>query len=148
MIMWIFSIFVTISNFILNYTKGFSTTEILERRMDGIQTTLFTILIVSGFKPIFKLIANILIFVKDLILGIFFPNKKLQNLEIQNAKQEYLEKQLLQKIDKINENQEKLKSQIEAQKSKVSHWQEKKARKKQLKSQNINSIIKKEDENE
>ncbi|WP_041784405.1 hypothetical protein [Candidatus Phytoplasma australiense] len=146
--MWIFSIFVTISNFILNYTKGFSTTEILERRMDGIQTTLFTILIVSGFKPIFKLIANILIFVKDLILGIFFPNKKLQNLEIQNAKQEYLEKQLLQKIDKINENQEKLKSQIEAQKSKVSHWQEKKARKKQLKSQNINSIIKKEDENE
>ncbi|WP_041784273.1 hypothetical protein [Candidatus Phytoplasma australiense] len=146
--MWLFSIFATISNFILNYTKGFSTTEILERRMDGIQTTLFTILIVSGFKPIFKLIANICIFVKDLISGIFFPNKKLQKLEIQNAKQKYLEKQLLKKLDKINENQEKLQSQIEMQKVKVSHWQEKKATKKQLKSQNINPINEKEEENE
>ncbi|MBT1576963.1 hypothetical protein KEC49_02195, partial ['Elaeagnus angustifolia' witches'-broom phytoplasma] len=69
--MFIFSIFATISNFILNYSKGFCTTEILERRMDGIQTTLFTILVVSGFKPIFKLIKNTLIFIKDLILGIF-----------------------------------------------------------------------------
>ncbi|AGL90534.1 hypothetical protein [Candidatus Phytoplasma australiense] len=146
--MFIFSIFATISNFILKYSKGFTTTEILERRMDGIQTTLFTILVVSGFKPIFKLIANTLNFFKDLILGIFFPNKKLQKLEIQNAKQEYLEKQLLKKLDKINENQEKLQSQIMVQRVKVSHWQEKKARKKQLKSQNINPIIKKEDENE
>ncbi|AGL90851.1 hypothetical protein [Candidatus Phytoplasma australiense] len=146
--MFIFSIFATISNFILNYSKGFSTTEILERRMDGIQTTLFTILVISGFKPIFKLIKNIIVFIKDLILGIFFPNKKLQNLEIQNAKQEYLEKQLLKKLDKINENQEKLQSQIEMQRVKVTHWQEKKARKKHLKSRNINPIIKKEDENE
>ncbi|MBY7576662.1 hypothetical protein K6L59_00340 [Candidatus Phytoplasma sp. Tabriz.2] len=146
--MFIFSIFATISNFILNYSKGFSTTEILERRMDGIQTTLFTILVVSGFKPIFKLIENTLIFIKDLILGIFFPNKKLKNLEIQNARQEFLEQKLLQKIDKINENQEKLQSQIEMQRVKVAHWQEKKARKKYQKSQNINPIIKKEDENE
>ncbi|WP_212775642.1 hypothetical protein, partial [Hydrangea phyllody phytoplasma] len=138
----------TISNFILNYTKGFSTTEILERRMDGIQTTIFTILIVSGFKPIFKLITNTLIFIKDIILAIFFPNKKLQNLEIQNARQEYLEQKLLQKIDKINETQEKLQSQIEVQKVKVANWKEKKRRKKQLKSKNTNSIINKEEENE
>ncbi|MCX2955905.1 MAG: hypothetical protein N3723_02620, partial [Candidatus Phytoplasma australiense] len=85
---------------------------------------------------------------KDLILGIFFPNKKLKNLEIQNARQEFLEQKLLQKIDKINENQEKLQSQIEMQRVKVAHWQEKKARKKYQKSQNINPIIKKEDENE
>ncbi|QTX02598.1 hypothetical protein LFWB_7130 [Candidatus Phytoplasma luffae] len=146
--MFIFSLFATISNFILNYSKGFSTTEILERRIDGIQTTIFTILIVSGFKPIFKLIANILIFVKDLILGLFFPNKKLQNLEIQNAKQEYLEKQLLKKLDKINENQEKLQSQLEVQKVKVAHWQEKKARKKILKLKNNNKPHGKENENE
>ncbi|AGL90131.1 hypothetical protein SLY_0208 [Strawberry lethal yellows phytoplasma (CPA) str. NZSb11] len=82
--MWLFSIFATISNFILNYTKGFTTTEILERRMDGIQTTLFTILIVSGFKPIFKLIANTLNFFKDLILGIFFPQQK--TTKIRNPK--------------------------------------------------------------
>lgn len=147
--MWLFSIVTTISNFILNYTKGFSTTVILERRMDGIQTTIFTILIVSGFKPIFKLITNTLIFIKDIILAIFFPNKKLQNLEIQNARQEYLEQKLLQKIDKINETQEKLQSQIEGQKVKVANWKEKKRRKKQLKSQNTNqSSIEKEDENE
>ncbi|GLH61235.1 MULTISPECIES: hypothetical protein [16SrI (Aster yellows group)] len=146
--MWLFSIVTTISNFILNYTKGFSTTEILERRMDGIQTTIFTILIVSGFKPIFKLITNTLIFIKDIILAIFFPNKKLQNLEIQNARQEYLEQKLLQKIDKINETQEKLQSQIEVQKVKVANWKEKKRRKKQLKSKNTNSIINKEEENE
>ncbi|GLH60982.1 hypothetical protein [Paulownia witches'-broom phytoplasma] len=146
--MWLFSIVTAISNFILNYTKGFSTTEILERRMDGIQTTLFTILIVSGFKPIFKLITNTLIFIKDLILAIFFPNKKLQNLEIQNARQEYLEQKLLQKIDKINETQEKLQSQIEVQKVKVANWKEKKRRKKQLKSKNTNPINEKEEENE
>ncbi|CAM11666.1 Conserved hypothetical protein [Candidatus Phytoplasma australiense] len=146
--MFIFSLFTTILNFFLKYTKGFNTKEILERRLDSIQTVIFTILIVSGFKPIFKLIANTLNFVKDLILGIFFPNKKLKNLEIQNAKQEYLEKQLLKKLDKINENQEKIQSQIEMQRIKVSHWQEKKARKKQLKSQNINPIIKNEEENE
>ncbi|GLH60553.1 hypothetical protein [Paulownia witches'-broom phytoplasma] len=146
--MWLFSIFTTISNFILNYTKGFSTTEILERRMDGIQTTIFTILIVSGFKPIFKLITNTLIFIKDIILAIFFPNKKLQNLEIQNARQEYLEQKLLQKIDKINETQEKLQSQIEVQKVKVANWKEKKRRKKQLKSKNTNPINEKEEENE
>ncbi|QYC31168.1 hypothetical protein HGD80_00915 [Paulownia witches'-broom phytoplasma] len=146
--MWLFPIFATIINFILNYTKGFSTTEILERRMDGIQTTLFTILIVSGFKPIFKLITNTLIFIKNMILGIFFPNKKLQNLEIQNARQEYLEQKLLQKIDKINETQEKLQSQIEVQKVKVANWKEKKRRKKQLKSKNPNPINEKEEENE
>ncbi|QYC31196.1 hypothetical protein HGD80_01105 [Paulownia witches'-broom phytoplasma] len=146
--MWIFSIFTIISNFILNYTKGFSTTEILERRMDGIQTTIFTILIVSGFKPIFKLITNTLIFIKDIILAIFFPNKKLQNLEIQNARQEYLEQKLLQKIDKINETQEKLQSQIKVQKVKVANWKEKKRRKNNLNQKNTNSIINKEDENE
>ncbi|QYC30727.1 hypothetical protein HGD80_02650 [Paulownia witches'-broom phytoplasma] len=146
--MWLFPIFATIINFILNYTKGFTTTEILERRMDGIQTTLFTILIVSGFKPIFKLITNTLIFIKNMILGIFFPNKKLQNLEIQNARQEYLEQKLLQKIDKINETQEKLQSQIEVQKVKVANWKEKKRRKKQLKSKNPNPINEKEEENE
>ncbi|QYC31185.1 hypothetical protein HGD80_01845 [Paulownia witches'-broom phytoplasma] len=146
--MWLFPIFATIINFILNYTKGFSTTEILERRMDGIQTTLFTILIVSGFKPIFKLITNTLIFIKNMILGIFFPNKKLQNLEIKSARQEYLEQQLLQKIDKINANQEKLQSQIEVQKVKVANWKEKKRRKKQLKSKNTNPINEKEEENE
>ncbi|GLH61494.1 hypothetical protein HP2P_4960 [Hydrangea phyllody phytoplasma] len=127
--MWLFSIFATISNFILNYTKGFSTTEILERRMDGIQTTLFTILIVSGFKPIFKLITNIIVFIKDLVVAFFFPNKKLKNLEIKSARQEYLEQELLQKIDKINANQEKLQSQIEAQRVKVAKWKEKKQEK-------------------
>ncbi len=115
--------------------------------MDGIQTTLFTILIVSGFKPIFKLITNIIVFIKDLVVAFFFPNKKLQNLEIKSARQEYLEQQLQQKIDKINANQEKLQSQIEAQRVKVAKWKEKKARKNSNKNQS-NSIINKEDENE
>ncbi|MGL9687695.1 MAG: hypothetical protein ACQBVK_02820, partial [Candidatus Phytoplasma sp. TWB_XP] len=117
--MFIFAIFTTIINFILKYTKGFTTAEIFERRMDGIQTTIFTILVVSGFKPIFKLITNIVIFVKDMILAIFFPNKKLQKLEIKSARQEYLEQKLLEKLDKIKNLQEKLQSQIEVQKVKV-----------------------------
>ena len=47
--MFIFSIFAIISNFLLNYTKGFTTAEILEKRLDGMQTTIFTILIMTGF---------------------------------------------------------------------------------------------------
>ncbi len=90
--MWIFSIFTIISNFILNYTKGFTATEIMERRLDGIQTTLFTILIITGFKPIFKLIKNTIVFIKQTIINIFFPNKKLQTLEIKNTKQVCQEK--------------------------------------------------------
>ncbi|XFE93763.1 hypothetical Protein pso3_00620 [Candidatus Phytoplasma solani] len=35
------------------------------------------------------MITNIIIFLKDIIMGLFFPNKKLQNLEIKNAKQAY-----------------------------------------------------------
>ncbi|XFE94090.1 hypothetical Protein psc1_05360 [Candidatus Phytoplasma solani] len=82
-------------------------------------------------------------------MGLFFPNKKLQNLEIKNAKQAYLEQQLIKKLDKINENQEKLKSQISQQKIKVSHWKDKKERKKLLKSQNNNqSNLRKDNENE
>ncbi|MFB0638503.1 MAG: hypothetical protein AB2N28_2290 [Candidatus Phytoplasma solani] len=83
--MFIFTILTNITNYFLNYTKGFTTTEILERRIDTIQTILFTILIVTGFKPVFKLIKNIIIFIKDTIMSLFFPNKKLQNLEIKNA---------------------------------------------------------------
>ncbi|MGZ3139923.1 hypothetical protein [Candidatus Phytoplasma solani] len=147
--MFIFTILTNITNYFLNYTKGFTTIEILERRTDAIQTTLFTILIVTGFKPVFKLITNIIIFFKDIIMGLFFPNKKLQNLEIKNAKQAYLEQQLIKKLDKINENQEKLKSQISQQKIKVSHWKDKKERKKLLKSQNNNqSNLRKDNENE
>ncbi|GAK74334.1 putative uncharacterized protein, partial ['Chrysanthemum coronarium' phytoplasma] len=67
--MFIFTILTTITNYFLNYTKGFTTTEILERRTDAIQTTLFAILIVTGFKPVFKLIKNIIIFIKETILG-------------------------------------------------------------------------------
>ncbi|MGL9687675.1 MAG: hypothetical protein ACQBVK_02705, partial [Candidatus Phytoplasma sp. TWB_XP] len=74
--------------------------------------------------------------------------KKLQKLEIKSARQEYLEQKLLEKLDKIKNLQEKLQSQIEVQKVKVTHWKERKRRKKQFKTQNINSIINKEDENE
>ncbi len=111
--MWIFSIFTIISNFILNYTKGFTAAEIMERRLDGIQTTLFTILIVTGFKPIFKLMTNIIVFIKETI-----SNKKLQTLEIKNTKQEHQEQLLLQKLEQIKTVQEKILSQIEQQKHK------------------------------
>ncbi|WP_349402171.1 putative membrane protein [Candidatus Phytoplasma solani] len=133
--MFIFSIFTYISNFVVKFTKGFTITEILDRRMDVIQTTLLTIFVVTGFKPIFTLLFNIIIFCKDTIIGIFFPNKKLRNLEIKNAKQEYLEKQLLKKLDEINRKQEKLQNKISSQRLKVSHWKAKKERKNLLKSQ-------------
>ncbi|MGL9687924.1 MAG: hypothetical protein ACQBVK_04125, partial [Candidatus Phytoplasma sp. TWB_XP] len=50
------------------------------------------------FKPIFKLITNIIVFIKDLVVAFFFPNKKLQKLEIKSARQEYLEQKLLEKF--------------------------------------------------
>ncbi|GAK73775.1 hypothetical protein ['Chrysanthemum coronarium' phytoplasma] len=146
--MLIFSIFTIISNFILNYTKGFTTTEIMERRLDGIQTTLFTILIITGFKPIFKLIKNTIVFIKETILNIFFPNKKLQTLEIKNTKQEHQEQLLLQKLEQIKTVQEKLLSQIEQQKHKVAIWQSKKERKRLLKSQKTHTPIGKENQND
>ncbi|WP_349401663.1 putative membrane protein [Candidatus Phytoplasma solani] len=147
--MFIFSIFTYISNFVVKFTKGFTITEILDRRMDVIQTTLLTIFVVTGFKPIFTLLFNIIIFCKDTIIGIFFPNKKLRNLEIKNAKQEYLEQQLIKKLDKINENQEKLQNKIATQRIKVSHWKDKKERKRLLKlHKNNQSNIRKDNENE
>ncbi|OIJ44635.1 hypothetical protein [Rice orange leaf phytoplasma] len=147
--MFIFTILTTITNYFLNYTKGFTTTEIPERRTDAIQTTLFTILIVTGFKPVFKLIKNIIIFIKETILGLFFPNKKLQNLEIKNAKQEYREQQLIKKLDEIRDSQNKLQSQISTQKLKVALWRDKKERKRLLKSQKHNNTsIGKDNEND
>ncbi|ABC65390.1 conserved hypothetical protein [Aster yellows witches'-broom phytoplasma AYWB] len=147
--MWIFSIFTIISNFILNYTKGFTAAEIMERRLDGIQTTLFTILIITGFKPIFKLIKNTIVFIKQTIINIFFPNKKLQTLEIKNTKQEHQEQLLLQKLEQIKTAQEKTLSQIEQQKHKVAIWQSKKERKRLLKSQKHNNTsIGKDNEND
>ncbi|QKX95500.1 hypothetical protein [Candidatus Phytoplasma asteris] len=145
--MWIFSIFTIISNFILNYTKGFTAAEIMERRLDGIQTTLFTILIVTGFKPIFKLIKKPIVFIKQTILNLFFPNKKLQTLEIKNAKQEQQEQLLLQKLEQIKTSQEEILSQIEQQKHKVAIWQSKKERKRLLKSQKTHTPIGKENQN-
>ncbi|MDV3198438.1 MAG: hypothetical protein Q8888_02135 [Vigna little leaf phytoplasma] len=112
---WLFSICTTMGNICVKYARGFTTAEILEKRMDVMQTTIFTILIISGFKPIFKLITNIVIFGKDLILGLFFPQKKLQDLEVKNAKQEYLEKKLLKELAKINETQRKINAQIQKQ---------------------------------
>ncbi len=120
----------------------------MERRLDGIQTTLFTILIITGFKPIFKLIKNIIIFIKETILGLFFPNKKLQTLEIKNAKQEQQEQLLLQKLEQIKTAQEKTLSQIEQQKHKVAIWQSKKERKRLLKSQKTHTPIRKDNEND
>ncbi|MGL9687756.1 MAG: hypothetical protein ACQBVK_03150, partial [Candidatus Phytoplasma sp. TWB_XP] len=75
------------------------------------------------------LITNIIVFIKDLVVAFFFPNKKLQKLEIKSARQEYLEQKLLEKLDKIKNLQEKLQSQIIVQRVKVTHWQEKKTRK-------------------
>ncbi|WP_373403275.1 hypothetical protein [Candidatus Phytoplasma solani] len=147
--MFIFTILTNITNYFLNYTKGFTTTEILERRIDKIQTILFTILIVTGFKPVFKLITNIIIFLKDIIMGLFFPNKKLQNLEIKNAKQAYHEQQLLKKLDEIRNSQNKLQSHITTQKLKAALWRDKKERKRLLKSQKNNpTSIGKDNEND
>jgi hypothetical protein len=124
--MFIFSIFAIISNWIFTFTKGFTTFEIMERRLDGIQTTLFTILIVTGFKPVFQLIQNTIVFIKEIILSVFLPPKKLKKLEIKNTKQENQEQLLLQHLEQIKNSQEKLLSQIEQQKHKIAIGQSQK----------------------
>ncbi|PEH36361.1 hypothetical protein BBA70_00900 [New Jersey aster yellows phytoplasma] len=140
--------FAIISNFLLNYTKGFTTAEIMERRLDGIQTTLFTILIMTGFKPIFEFLSNSIIFIKNMFLGLFFPKRKLRNLENKSSKQEHQEQLLLQKLEQIKTSQEEILSQIEQQKHKVAIWQSKKERKRLLKSQKNNTPIGKENQND
>ncbi|XFE94733.1 hypothetical Protein psc5_00240 [Candidatus Phytoplasma solani] len=82
-------------------------------------------------------------------MGLFFPNKKLQNLEIKNAKQAYLEQQLIKKLDEIRNSQNKLQSRITTQKLKVALWRDKKQRKRLLKSQkNNHTPIGKDNEND
>ncbi|WP_252861487.1 hypothetical protein [New Jersey aster yellows phytoplasma] len=120
----------------------------MERRLDGIQTTLFTILIMTGFKPIFEFLSNSIIFIKNMFLGLFFPKRKLRNLENKSSKQEHQEQLLLQKLEQIKTSQEEILSQIEQQKHKVAIWQSKKERKRLLKSQKNNTPIGKENQND
>ncbi|PEH36449.1 hypothetical protein BBA70_00125 [New Jersey aster yellows phytoplasma] len=106
-----------------------------------IETTLFTLLIMTGFKPIFEFLSNSIIFIKNMFLGLFFPKRKLRNLEIKSTKQEHQEHLLLEKLDQIKTAQEKLLSKLEQQKHKVAIWQSKKERKRLLKSQKNNTPI-------
>ncbi|MBP5835896.1 hypothetical protein [Candidatus Phytoplasma meliae] len=133
--MFIFSTLASIGIFFFRYYKGFTTAEIFERRIDTIETVLFTLLIMTGFKPIFNFLSNIIIFIKNIFLGFFFPQRKLRNLEIKSAKQEHQEQLLLEKLDQVRIANDKLLSQLQQQKHKVAIWQSKKESKQQTKKQ-------------
>ncbi|MEC4558650.1 MAG: hypothetical protein U9532_00450 ['Conium maculatum' witches'-broom phytoplasma] len=110
--MFILTLFLNISDFFLKFVKGFTVEEILAHRIDNMQTTIFTVLLITGFKPVFQLLINIIVFVKDIIMSCFFKQRKLNYLEKQEAKQEEKVKLLLQEIDKTNRSNQKLREQM------------------------------------
>ncbi len=110
--MFILTLFLNISDFFLKFVKGFTVEEILAHRIDNMQTTIFTVLLITGFKPVFQLLINIIVFVKDIIMSCFFKQRKLNYLEKQEAKQEEKVKLLLQEIDKTNHSNQKLREQM------------------------------------
>ncbi|WEK82178.1 MAG: hypothetical protein PR2021_1040 [Candidatus Phytoplasma pruni] len=97
--MFILALFLNISDFCLKFIKGFTVEEILAHRIDTMQTTIFTVLLITGFKPVFQLLINIIVFVKDIIMGCFFKQRKLKHLAKKEAKQEENLQLLLQKLE-------------------------------------------------
>ncbi|MEC4558619.1 MAG: hypothetical protein U9532_00270 ['Conium maculatum' witches'-broom phytoplasma] len=110
--MFILTLFLNISDFFLKFVKVFTVEEILAHRIDNMQTTIFTVLLITGFKPVFQLLINIIVFVKDIIMSCFFKQRKLNYLEKQETKQEEKVKLLLQEIDKTNHSNQKLREQM------------------------------------
>ncbi|MFB5029557.1 MAG: hypothetical protein WJU30_00090 [Candidatus Phytoplasma pruni] len=110
---FILVVFLNISDFYLKFAKGFTSKEILAHRIDTMQTTIFTVLLITGFKPVFQLLINIIVFVKDSIMGCFFKQRKLKHLAKKEAKQEENLQLLLQKLEKIKSSNHKLREQIE-----------------------------------
>ncbi|MGE9276889.1 MAG: hypothetical protein ACQKHC_03360 [Candidatus Phytoplasma pruni] len=70
-------------------------------------------MLITGFKPVFQLLINIIVFVKDIIMGLFFKQRKLKHLAKKEAKQEENLQLLLQKLEKIKSSNHKLREQIE-----------------------------------
>ncbi|MFB5029549.1 MAG: hypothetical protein WJU30_00082 [Candidatus Phytoplasma pruni] len=110
---FILVVFLNISDVCLKFAKGFTSKEILAHRIDNMQTTIFTVLLITGFKPVFQLLINIIVFVKDIIMGLFFKQRKLKHLAKKEAKQEENLQLLLQKLEKIKSSNHKLREQIE-----------------------------------
>lgn len=107
------TLFLNISDFCLKFAKGFTVEEILAHRIDTMQTTVFTVLLITGFKPVFQFFINIIVFVKEFIMGCFFKERKLQRLSKKEAKQEEKRKLLLQKLEKIESSNHQLRKKIE-----------------------------------
>ncbi|MFB5029555.1 MAG: hypothetical protein WJU30_00088 [Candidatus Phytoplasma pruni] len=110
---FILVVFLNISDVCLKFAKGFTSKDILAHRIDTMQTTIFTVLLITGFKPVFQLLINIIVFVTDSIMGLFFKQRKLKHLAKKEAKQEENLQLLLQKLEKIKSSNHKLREQIE-----------------------------------
>ncbi|WP_017191733.1 hypothetical protein [Poinsettia branch-inducing phytoplasma] len=110
---FILALFLNIGDVCLKFIKGFTVEEILAHRIDTMQTTIFTVLLITGFKPVFQLLINIIVFVKDIIMGCFFKQRKLKHLAKKEAKQEENLQLLLQKLEKIKSSNHTLREQIE-----------------------------------
>ncbi|WZN38242.1 hypothetical protein M33023_00240 [Candidatus Phytoplasma asteris] len=76
-----------------------------------------------------------------MFLGLFFPKRKIRNLEIKLTKKEHQEHLLFEKLDQLIIAKEKLLSKLEQQKHKVAIWQSKKERKRLLKFQKNHTPI-------
>ncbi|KND62727.1 hypothetical protein [Candidatus Phytoplasma phoenicium] len=117
--MWWGLSLVSLGYYCFNFLKGYTVKEILERRLDTMQTTIFTVFLILGFQPFFLFLQKGLIFLKDVFLGCFFPEKKLKNLEIKYAKEVYRHELLLKKLATLQNQQQKLQQKILTQQHKV-----------------------------
>ncbi|MDV3170298.1 MAG: hypothetical protein Q8811_00795 [Candidatus Phytoplasma australasiaticum] len=68
-----------------------------EHRYEMMTTVFLIIFIYSGFKPLFYFLNNIIFFVKDLIVDLFFKTKKQVLLEQKRMKKEMQHQKLVLK---------------------------------------------------
>ncbi|WP_457916048.1 hypothetical protein [Candidatus Phytoplasma sacchari] len=99
--MFMLSWLVSLGAILKDYAQGFSQSEILSRRSEWMFTVWMTLMIFTGFKPMFLLLRNGLNGLNELIrklLGLIFKRQKYQSLNRQKTLQEEKISQLETKI--------------------------------------------------
>ncbi|MDV3166556.1 MAG: hypothetical protein Q8807_02655 ['Waltheria sp.' little leaf phytoplasma] len=103
----------TIFTFFARYFKDFANPEILERRYETMTTVFLAVFIYSGFKPFFNLLSNIIIFCKNIIMGLFFKSPKQVLLEQKKFEKARQRQELLAKIEQTHQELKQIKTELE-----------------------------------
>ncbi|WEX20419.1 MAG: hypothetical protein TB2022_3380 [Candidatus Phytoplasma citri] len=105
--------FLTIFTFLGRYFKDFQNPEVWEQRYEIMTTVFLSIFIYSGFKPLFHFFNNMIFFLKDLIIGLFFKSNQQVLLEQKSIKKAMKHQELFAKIDQIHQELRQIKVKLE-----------------------------------